>query len=36
MSKRGSKNKRLLIDLEDCNLSAAIEVESDFIQLVKQ
>ena len=35
MSKRGSKTKRLLIDLEDCNLSAAIEVESEFIQLVK-
>lgn len=35
MSKRGSKNKRLLVDLQECNLSAAIEVESEFIQLVK-
>lgn len=35
MSKRGSKHKRLLVDLKECNLSAAIHVESDFIQLVK-
>ena len=35
MSKRGSKQKRLLVDLEACNLSAAIQVESDFIQLLK-
>ena len=35
MSKRGSKSKRLLIDLQECNLSAAIQVESEFIQLVK-
>ena len=35
MSKRGSKYKRLLIDLKECNLSAAIQVESDFIQLLK-
>ena len=35
MSKRGSKFKRLLVDLEDCNLTAAIEVESEYIQLVK-
>ena len=35
MSKRGSKCKRLLIDLQECNLSAAIQVESEFIQLLK-
>ena len=35
MSKRGSKFKRLLIDLKECNLSAAIQVESEFIQLMK-
>ena len=35
MSKRGSKYKRLLIDLQECNLSAAIQVESEFIQLLK-
>ena len=35
MSKRGSKHKRLLIDLKECNLSAAIQVESEFIQLLK-
>ena len=35
MSKRGSKSKRLLIDLQECNLSAAIQVESEYIQLVK-
>ena len=35
MSKRGSKSKRLLIDLKECNLAAAIQVESDFIQLLK-
>ena len=35
MSKRGSKYKRLLVDLQECNLSAAIQVESEFIQLVK-
>ena len=35
MSKRGSKHKRLLIDLQECNLSAAIQVETEFIQLVK-
>ena len=35
MSKRGSKFKRLLIDLQECNLAAAIQVESDFIQLMK-
>ena len=35
MSKKGSKSKRLLIDLQQCNLSAAILVESEFIQLLK-
>ena len=35
MSKRGSKHKRLLIDLKECNLSAAIQVETEYIQLVK-
>ena len=35
MSKKGSKSKRLLIDLQQCNLSAAIQVESEFIQLLK-
>ena len=35
MSKRGSKYKRLLIDLQECNLSAAIQVESEFIQLLR-
>ena len=35
MSKRVSKFKRLLVDLEDCNLTAAIQVESEYIQLVK-
>ena len=35
MSKRGSKFKRLLIDLQECNLSAAIQVESEYIQLLK-
>ena len=35
MSKRGSKYKRLLIDLKECNLSASIQVETDYIQLLK-
>ena len=35
MSKVGSKYKRLLVDLQECNLSAAIQVESDFIQLLE-
>ena len=35
MSKRGSKFKRLLIDLKECNLSAAFHVESEYIQLMK-
>ena len=35
MSKRGSKSKRLLIDLQECNLSAAVQVESEYIQLLK-
>ena len=35
MSKKGSKYKRLLIDLQACNLSAAIQVESEYIQLLK-
>ena len=35
MSKRGSKHKRLLIDLQECNLSAAVQVESEYIQLLK-
>ena len=35
MSKRGSKFKRLLVDLRECNLAAAIQVESEFIQLMK-
>ena len=35
MSKRGSKVKRLLIDLKECNLSATIQVENEYIQLVK-
>lgn len=36
MSKRGSKTKRILVDLEECNLSAAIEVEAEYIQLVSK
>ena len=35
MSKRGSKFKYLLVDLRECNLAAAIQVESEFIQLMK-
>ena len=35
MSKKGSKYKRLLVDLKECNLSAAIQVESEYIQLLK-
>ena len=35
MSKKGSKYKRMLIDLPECNLSAAILVELDYIQLLK-
>ena len=35
MGKKGSKFKRLLVDLRECNLSAAIQVESEFIQLMK-
>lgn len=35
MSKRGSKHKRLLIDLKECNLTAAIQVASEYIQLLK-
>ena len=35
MSKRGSKFKRLLVDLQECNLTAAVEIESEYIQLVK-
>lgn len=34
MSKRGSKHKRLLVDLTECNLSASIQVESEYIQLI--
>lgn len=35
MSKRGSKVKRLIIDLEECQLSAVIQVASEYIQLMK-
>ena len=35
MSKRGSKFKRLLVDLWEYNLAATIQVESEFIQLMK-
>ena len=35
ISKKGSKFKRLLVDLRECNLAAAIQVESEFIQLMK-
>ena len=35
MGKRDSKVKRLLVDLEECNLSAAIQVEAEYIKLVK-
>ena len=35
MSKKGSKFKRLLVDLRECNLAAAIQVESEYIQLLK-
>ena len=35
MSKRGSKVKRLILDLKECNLAAAIQVEPEYIQLVK-
>ena len=34
MSRRGSKVKRLIIDLEECNLSAAIQVDSEYIKLL--
>lgn len=34
LSKKGSKFKQLLIDLKECNLSAAIKVESEYIQLL--
>ena len=36
MSRRGSKFKRLLIDLQECNLSAAILVETEFIQVLEK
>lgn len=35
LSKRGSKIKRLLIDLTDCKLSAALQVEPEYIQVLK-
>ena len=35
MSKRGSKFKRPLVDLRECNLAAAIQVESEYIQVMK-
>lgn len=35
MSKRGSKVKHLIIDLEACNLSAAVQVESEYIRVMK-
>ena len=35
MSKRGSKHKRLIIDLTACHLSAAVQVESEYIQLLE-
>ena len=35
MTKRGSRFKHLLIDLQECNLSAAILVESEFIQVLE-
>ena len=35
MSKRGSRFKRLLIDIQECNLSAAFHVETEYIQLMK-
>lgn len=35
MSQRGSKVKRLIIDLEECQLSAAIQVQPEYIQLIK-
>lgn len=34
LSRRGSKVKRLIIDLEECNLSAAIQVDSEYIKLL--
>ena len=36
MTKKGSKFKRLLIDLQECNLSAAILVESEYIQVLEK
>ena len=36
MTKKGSKFKRLLIDLQECNLSAAILVESEYIQVMEK
>lgn len=35
MNKRGSKTKRLIIDLNMCNLSAAVQLEPEYIQLLK-
>ena len=36
MTKKGSKFKHLLIDLQECTLSAAILVESEFIQVLEK
>lgn len=36
MSKRGSKTKRIILDLEECSLSAAVEVEAEYIQIVNE
>lgn len=35
MTRQGSKVKRLIIDLEECNLSAAVQVETEYIQVVE-
>lgn len=36
MSRRGSKTKRIILDLEECSLSAAVEVEAEYIQIIKE
>ena len=34
MTKRGSRVKRLIIELEACNLAAAVQIEPEYIQLL--
>ena len=36
MSRRGSRRKRIIVELEECRLAAAVETDAEYIEIVRQ